>query len=901
MQPNLDPPLRRALALAAAAGACLVAALGITTSQASAAYSARIQGGTLVLTGDGASDSLVLTPAPPNTLFVTLNGATTNSFDTSTFSALEVQAGGGDDEVRMLNGDLGLQSITFNGGNGDDRLIGGSNAETFIGGSGDDFVDGNIGADSAQLGSGNDTFQWDPGDGSDTVEGQSGTDTMQFNGSNIGEHIDVSANGPRVRLTRDVAQINMDFDGIEALNVRALGGTDTVTTDDLTGTALKTASVDLTGFDGAGDSAADSVVANGTAAADNVKVSSTADTVTVAGLTPQLQVTGSEPALDNVDVDTLGGDDTVTSGVQLAGPFPVTVDGGEGADTATYSGTNGDDTIGIARNGTALVAAFTPTSGPLNVTAVESLNVRGLAGNDTLNATNGIGALTQLTLDGAGGNDTLRGGDGNDTLLAGDGNDLVDGNIGADSAQLGSGNDTFQWDPGDGSDTVEGQGGTDTMQFNASNASDHIDLSANGPRVRLTRDIGQVTMDFAGIERANVATLGSSDAVTVNDLTGTELNNVGVNLDGFDGTGDSAADTVTAVGTAAADDVDVSSTADTVTVAGLTPQVQVTGSEPTLDNVVVATLGGDDNASSGVQHAGPASVTFDGGEGADTATYDGTSGDDTIGIARNGTALVAAFTPTSGLFNVTAVENLDVRGLAGNDTLNATNGIGALTQLTLDGAAGNDTLRGGDGNDALLAGAGDDLVDGNIGADNALLGSGNDTFQWDPGDGSDTVEGQGGTDTMQFNGSNIGESIDVSANGPRVRLTRNVALVAMDFDGIERLGVRALGGADTITVNDLTGTDLKAATVDLTGFDGNGDSTADAVVANGSARADKVAVTRSGSQVLTTGLAAQTTIVGSEPANDTLRVNTLGGRDTVTVAPDVTDLITPVVDLGADQ
>jgi hypothetical protein len=26
-----------------------------------------------------------------------------------------------------------------------------------------------------------------------------------------------------------------------------------------------------------------------------------------------------------------------------------------------------------------------------------------------------------------------------------------------------------------------------------------------------------------------------------------------------------------------------------------------------------------------------------------------------------------------------------------------------------------------------------------------------------------------------------------------------------------------------------------------------------------------------------------------------------GGRDTVTVSPDVTDLITPVVDLGADQ
>jgi hypothetical protein len=56
-----------------------------------------------------------------------------------------------------------------------------------------------------------------------------------------------------------------------------------------------------------------------------------------------------------------------------------------------------------------------------------------------------------------------------------------------------------------------------------------------------------------------------------------------------------------------------------------------------------------------------------------------------------------------------------------------------------------------------------------------------------------------------------------------------------------------------------------------------------------------------GSSALTTGLAAQTTITGSEAANDVLRVNTLGGRDDVQVAPDVSTLITPIVDLGADQ
>ena len=53
----------------------------------------------------------------------------------------------------------------------------------------------------------------------------------------------------------------------------------------------------------------------------------------------------------------------------------------------------------------------------------------------------------------------------------------------------------------------------------------------------------------------------------------------------------------------------------------------------------------------------------------------------------------------------------------------------------------------------LLGGDGNDLVDGNQGNDIALLGTGDDRFNWDPGDANDSVEGQGGTDTLAFNGS----------------------------------------------------------------------------------------------------------------------------------------------------
>ena len=78
-------------------------------------------------------------------------------------------------------------------------------------------------------------------------------------------------------------------------------------------------------------------------------------------------------------------------------------------------------------------------------------------------------------------------------------------------------------------------------------------------------------------------------------------------------------------------------------------------------------------------------------------------------------------------------------------------------------------------------------MDGNIGADTASLGGGADHFQWDPGDGSDVVDGQGGNDVLAFNGSNIGEHMALSANGSRVRFTRNVAAITMDLDGIENV------------------------------------------------------------------------------------------------------------------
>src|SRR5947208_2038614 len=160
--------------------------------------------------------------------------------------------------------------------------------------------------------------------------------------------------------------------------------------------------------------------------------------------------------------------------------------------------------------------------------------------------------------------------------------------------------------------------------------------------------------------------------------------------------------------------------------------------------------------------------------------------------------------------------------------------------MTVDGGTGDDTLLGSQGADMLIGGDGNDFIDGNRGNDMAFLGAGDDTFQWDPGDGSDVVEGQAGTDKMLFNGANISENIDISANAGRVRFFRDVASVTMDLDDVERIDFNALGGADMIVVNDLSGTDVTQVNLNLTAAGGGVEGQADTVIVNGTAGADMI-------------------------------------------------------------
>src|SRR5215472_7352593 len=197
-------------------------------------------------------------------------------------------------------------------------------------------------------------------------------------------------------------------------------------------------------------------------------------------------------------------------------------------------------------------------------------------------------------------------------------------------------------------------------------------------------------------------------------------------------------------------------------------------------------------------------VTIDGGTAtvANTSTIQvfGQSGNDTITLDESNGAL-----PAAQLF-----------GGDGNDTITGGSGNDQLF-----GQAGNDTLLGKGGNDFLFGGAGNDVLTGGTGDDQVFGEAGNDRMIWNPGDDSDLFEGGDGTDTAEVNGGNGAETFTITANGTRVRFDRvSPAPFFLDIGTTENLVLNANGGADNVTVGDLSGTDVTHVAIDLGQGDG---------------------------------------------------------------------------------
>ena len=137
-------------------------------------------------------------------------------------------------------------------------------------------------------------------------------------------------------------------------------------------------------------------------------------------------------------------------------------------------------------------------------------------------------------------------------------------------------------------------------------------------------------------------------------------------------------------------------------------------------------------------------------------------------------------------------------------------------------------------------------------------GAGNDTLVWNPGDANDLVEGQAGRrhDGVQRRRRQPRPSKPRPSAG-RLRFTRNLGNIVMDVGGHGDGSIcRALGGADTAAVNDLTGTDVTKVDIDLAVAIGGGagDAAADTITVNGTDGPDNVAVAANAGVVDVTGL-----------------------------------------------
>jgi Ca2+-binding RTX toxin-like protein len=237
----------------------------------------------------------------------------------------------------------------------------------------------------------------------------------------------------------------------------------------------------------------------------------------------------------------------------------------------------------------------------------------------------------------------------------------------------------------------------------------------------------------------------------------------------------------------------------------------------------------------------------------------------------------------------------------GNDRFRVDEANGAIADegLVVFAGSGSDTIAGSGGSDIVVGGSGDDSVDGRRGNDTALLGSGRDDFTWLPGDGSDDIEGGAGLDKLIFDGSGANEVMSLSANGDRTVFLRDVGAIRMDMNDVEVLDLAAAGGADTITVDDMTGTGFRKAYVDL-GSQGVADGAADVVTLNGSGRDDDLRATATRRQVDAQASSVVARISGSE-TSDRLQLNGRGGDDSLRIGRGVTRLIGVAIDLGAGQ
>ena len=502
-----------------------------------------------------------------------------------------------------------------------------------------------------------DEFVWNPGDDNDAIDGMAGNDRLRFNASNATETILLSNSGGSLQLTRDIGLVALSAAAVERVDLHLLGGADTVTINDLSGTPVTDLRIDLAATPGGttGDGAADRVVVEGSPGIDQFALGAAGPDLLVTRAAQAVRV-GTGEAGDLLVVNGQGLDDEYALSAATVGRIPLQLDGGAGIDRVAVTATAAAETVQLG--GIVPMLAYAGNAW-VNTLVVESLTLDLLAGDDQFVSTSNPAGLLSRAVHGGAGNDTLNGSA-----------SAVDQLFG------GPDDDVMVWNPGGGNDVLEGDAGNDTVRFNASNAAEIIQVAPNGARVTLVRNIGNVLLDIGGVERGEIALLGGADALTVSHLGGTPMQNVAVSLD-VAGSGDAAADQVELRGSGGSDAFVLAAIGGVLRVAAGGFQVDLAGAEAANDRLAIAGLAGDDTLLANAAVLGLMLLQFDGGvhgnglAGGDRATLDGEGVAETYGIGNTPAEVtISRIVPMAGQLTTLATEVLQLNAGSGADTVN---------------------------------------------------------------------------------------------------------------------------------------------------------------------------------------------------------------------------------------
>lgn len=353
--------------------------------------------------------------------------------------------------------DIGSDSLAniegVQGGQGDDRLSGGNDAESLDGSGGNDILRGGRGDDNLSGGEGSDTFEFDLGDGVDRV--------AEFA---VEQDVDRIVFGAGIAAT-DVSFALEDFESVLRVGT---GGDKIILSYQFGGSGGGIEEVHFADGTiwGLSDLAQRYIAAQVSTGSDYVMGTSLGDVIEALG--------GDDAIFGEAGDDQLRGGDG--DDYMVGGTGADLLDGGNGADS--LEGGDGNDNYIVDNIGDTVAEladqgwdeVHTSLHNYVIPDNFEALKYLGTGmftgtGNDldnVLSVMDGYG-----TLEGRGGNDLLYGGSGDDILLGGDGNDELYVGEGTNQAFGGEGEDVLYGAAGN--DELHGDGGNDTFYAGAGN------------------------------------------------------------------------------------------------------------------------------------------------------------------------------------------------------------------------------------------------------------------------------------------------------------------------------------------------------------------------------------------------------------------------------------------------